>query len=153
MIPSAPHVPPCSAKKTNLPSYAVSRTWSRTALVDPGPHKKSGPDPTRPDRSFAAGLSLRAPRRRKEEASKKKRGRMPELPEVEAARRAIEEHCLGKRITRCSAADDPKVIDGVPPSDLESSLVGKTILAALRKGKNLWLRLDSPPFPTFQFGQ
>nr|XP_019708128.1 formamidopyrimidine-DNA glycosylase isoform X3 [Elaeis guineensis] len=77
---------------------------------------------------------------------------MPELPEVEAARRAIEEHCLGKKITRCSAAADPKVIDGVSPSDLESSLVGKTILAALRKGKNLWLRLDSPPFPTFQFG-
>ncbi|XP_038984108.1 formamidopyrimidine-DNA glycosylase isoform X3 [Phoenix dactylifera] len=77
---------------------------------------------------------------------------MPELPEVEAARRAIEEHCLGKKITRCSAAEDPKVIDGVSPSDFESSLVGKTILAALRKGKNLWLRLDSPPFPTFQFG-
>ncbi|KAG1363966.1 formamidopyrimidine-DNA glycosylase [Cocos nucifera] len=77
---------------------------------------------------------------------------MPELPEVEVARRAIEEYCLGKKIIRCSAADDPKVIDGVSPSDLESSLVGKTILAALRKGKNLWVRLDSPPFPTFQFG-
>ncbi|KAG6535939.1 hypothetical protein ZIOFF_000970 [Zingiber officinale] len=78
--------------------------------------------------------------------------RMPELPEVEVARRAIEEHCVGKRIVQCSVADDPKVIDGVTPSDLESALVGKTIVAALRKGKNLWLRLDSPPFPTFQFG-
>ncbi|KAH7659961.1 formamidopyrimidine-DNA glycosylase protein [Dioscorea alata] len=77
---------------------------------------------------------------------------MPELPEVEAARRALEEHCAGKRIRKCVAADDPKVIDGVPHSVFESSLTGKTIVAAHRKGKNLWLQLDSPPFPSFQFG-
>ncbi|KAL0904771.1 hypothetical protein M5K25_026921 [Dendrobium thyrsiflorum] len=77
---------------------------------------------------------------------------MPELPEVEAARRAIEEHCTGKKVRRSVVANDSKVIDGVSPSELESALVGKTIIAALRKGKNLWLRLDSPPFPSFQFG-
>ncbi|XP_062192334.1 formamidopyrimidine-DNA glycosylase-like isoform X2 [Phragmites australis] len=77
---------------------------------------------------------------------------MPELPEVEAARRALEEHCVGKRIARCAAADDTKVIDGVAPVRLEAALVGKTIAAAQRKGKNLWLALDSPPYPTFQFG-
>ncbi|CAA6670477.1 unnamed protein product [Spirodela intermedia] len=57
---------------------------------------------------------------------------MPELPEVEAARRAVEEHCVGKKIRRAMVADDPKVVDGVAP--------------------NLWFRLDSPPFPSFQFG-
>ncbi|KAG9448490.1 hypothetical protein H6P81_008455 [Aristolochia fimbriata] len=78
---------------------------------------------------------------------------MPELPEVEAARRAIEEHCVGKRIKSAKVADDPKVIDGgVSPSDFEAALVGKTIVAARRKGKNMWLELDSPPFPSFQFG-
>ncbi|XP_058004816.1 formamidopyrimidine-DNA glycosylase isoform X3 [Hevea brasiliensis] len=77
---------------------------------------------------------------------------MPELPEVEAARRAIEEHCLGKRIKKAIIANDPKVIDGVSPSDFESALVGKTLISALRKGKNLWFLLDSPPFPSFQFG-
>ncbi|KAJ3693412.1 hypothetical protein LUZ60_008892 [Juncus effusus] len=77
---------------------------------------------------------------------------MPELPEVEVGRRALEEHCVGKRIVKCTVAEDSKVIDGVSPSDLEAALRGKTIVAALRKGKNLWLRLDSPPFPTFQFG-
>ncbi|KQJ96000.1 formamidopyrimidine-DNA glycosylase isoform X3 [Brachypodium distachyon] len=77
---------------------------------------------------------------------------MPELPEVEAARLALEEHCVGKRIVRCSAADDTKVIDGIAPSQLEAALVGRTIAAARRKGKNLWLVLDSPPFPSFQFG-
>ncbi|TYK29600.1 formamidopyrimidine-DNA glycosylase isoform X1 [Cucumis melo var. makuwa] len=77
---------------------------------------------------------------------------MPELPEVEAARRAIEEHCIGKVIKKAVIADDTKVIDGVSPSDFEASLLGKTILSAHRKGKHLWLRLDSPPFPAFHFG-
>ncbi|WRX27363.1 Formamidopyrimidine-DNA glycosylase [Theobroma cacao] len=77
---------------------------------------------------------------------------MPELPEVEAARRAIEENCLGKKIKKAIIANDSKVIEGVSASDFESSLLGKTIVSAHRKGKNLWLRLDSPPFPSFQFG-
>ncbi|CAN6449857.1 unnamed protein product [Victoria cruziana] len=77
---------------------------------------------------------------------------MPELPEVEAARRAVEEHCCGKRIVRSVVADDSKVVDGVSPSVFQKSLDGKTIIAAHRKGKNMWLELDSPPFPSFQFG-
>ncbi|XP_038717928.1 formamidopyrimidine-DNA glycosylase isoform X2 [Tripterygium wilfordii] len=77
---------------------------------------------------------------------------MPELPEVEASRRAIEVHCLGKKIKRSIVADDSKVIDGVSPSDFEAAILGKTIVSAHRKGKNLWLQLDSPPFPSFQFG-
>lgn len=77
---------------------------------------------------------------------------MPELPEVEAARRAIQDNCIGKKIIRALIADDSKVIDAVSPSDFQASLVGKTIVAAHRKGKNMWLQLNSPPFPTFQFG-
>lgn len=71
---------------------------------------------------------------------------------MEAARRAIEENCIGKKIKRSVVADDAKVIDGVSPSDFEFSLTGKTIIAAHRKGKNMWIQLDSPPFPSFQFG-
>ncbi|XP_021736672.1 formamidopyrimidine-DNA glycosylase-like isoform X3 [Chenopodium quinoa] len=52
---------------------------------------------------------------------------MPELPEVEAARSAVAEHCI-------------------------AALLNKTIVAVHRKGKNMWLQLDSPPFPSFQFG-
>ncbi|KAK7335999.1 hypothetical protein VNO80_28187 [Phaseolus coccineus] len=77
---------------------------------------------------------------------------MPELPEVEAARRAVEENCVGKKITKCTVADDSKVIDGVSRSNFEASVIGKLIVAAHRKGKNMWLQLDSPPFPSFQFG-
>lgn len=78
---------------------------------------------------------------------------MPELPEVETARRAIEDNCIGKKIVRAIIADDSKVIDGVSPVDFKASLEGKTIVAANRKGKNMWIELDSPPFPTFQFGE
>ncbi|XP_020226296.1 formamidopyrimidine-DNA glycosylase isoform X3 [Cajanus cajan] len=77
---------------------------------------------------------------------------MPELPEVEAARRAVHENCVGKKITKCVIADDSKVIDAVSRSEFEASVLGKLIVAAHRKGKNMWLQLDSPPFPSFQFG-
>ncbi|KAL9257856.1 Formamidopyrimidine-DNA glycosylase-like protein [Drosera capensis] len=77
---------------------------------------------------------------------------MPELPEVEAARRAISENCVGKKIVRSIVADDAKVIDGVSSSQFEAALLHKTIVATHRKGKNLWIQLDSPPFPSFQFG-
>ncbi|GJV77316.1 formamidopyrimidine-DNA glycosylase isoform X1 [Tanacetum coccineum] len=77
---------------------------------------------------------------------------MPELPEVEAARRAISESCIGKKIIKAVIADDTKVIDGVSPQDFEKSLTGKKIVGVFRKGKNMWMELDSPPFPSFQFG-
>ncbi|KAG8075163.1 hypothetical protein GUJ93_ZPchr0006g45462 [Zizania palustris] len=80
---------------------------------------------------------------------------MPELPEVETARRALEAHCVGRRIARCAVADDTKVVvvgDGVTRVAFERAMVGRTIVAARRRGKNLWLRLDAPPFPSFQFG-
>ncbi|XP_050897157.1 formamidopyrimidine-DNA glycosylase [Lathyrus oleraceus] len=64
----------------------------------------------------------------------------------------VEENCIGKKITKCIVADDSKVIDGVSHSEFEASVIGKTIVAARRKGKNMWLQLDSPPFPFFQFG-
>ncbi|GJW05634.1 formamidopyrimidine-DNA glycosylase isoform X1 [Tanacetum coccineum] len=77
---------------------------------------------------------------------------MPELPEVEAAKRAISESCIGKKIIKAVIADDTKVIDGVSPQDFEKSLTGKKIVGVFRKGKNMWMELDSPPFPSFQFG-
>jgi formamidopyrimidine-DNA glycosylase len=88
------------------------------------------------------------------ERERSARAAMPELPEVEAARRALEVHCLGRRIARCVVADDSKVVvAGVGRVDCERAMVGKTIVAARRRGKNLWLHLDAPPFPSFQFGQ
>ncbi|MCO5609629.1 hypothetical protein L7F22_063859 [Adiantum nelumboides] len=76
---------------------------------------------------------------------------MPELPEVEAARKAVHESCCGRRILQASVANDSIVIDRVEPSVLESALVGRSILGAHRKGKNLWLELDARPWLSFQF--
>ncbi|KAG0515300.1 hypothetical protein BDA96_10G266300 [Sorghum bicolor] len=78
---------------------------------------------------------------------------MPELPEVEAARRALQAHCVGRRIARCAVADDDKVVvASAGRAAFEGAMVGRTIVAARRRGKNLWLQLDKPPFPSFQFG-
>ena len=78
---------------------------------------------------------------------------MPELPEVEAARRALQAHCVGRRIARCAVADDDKVVVAAAGrAAFERAMVGRTIVAARRRGKNLWLQLDAPPFPSFQFG-
>jgi formamidopyrimidine-DNA glycosylase len=49
-------------------------------------------------------------------------------------------------------ARDSVVISGISPLRLESALVGRPILEVKCKVKNLWLRLDGPPFPSFQFG-
>jgi formamidopyrimidine-DNA glycosylase len=57
---------------------------------------------------------------------------MPELPEVEVARRAVEEHCVGKKIKKAVIANDSKVIDEVSPSDFEAALLGKTVISAHR---------------------
>lgn len=78
---------------------------------------------------------------------------MPELPEVEAARRALQAHCVGRRISRCAVADDANVVVAAAGrAAFERAMVGRTIVAARRRGKNLWLQLDKPPFPSFQFG-
>jgi formamidopyrimidine-DNA glycosylase len=77
---------------------------------------------------------------------------MPELPEVEAARRVAERTLVGQRIERVEAADDPVVYDQAPPSAVRSTLLGRRVLAARRKGKYLWLVLDRAPHPVLHFG-
>lgn len=77
---------------------------------------------------------------------------MPELPEVEAAKRLVESHCLGATIVKALVDIDNKVIDGVTAAALQEALTGKKIVGAHRKGKHMWLELDSRPFPSFQFG-
>ncbi|KAL3696450.1 hypothetical protein R1sor_010526 [Riccia sorocarpa] len=77
---------------------------------------------------------------------------MPELPEVEAARKLVEEHCLGHLIINATVADDSVVLSEVSAVALEEALIGRTIVRAQRKGKHLWWELDRRPWPTFQFG-
>jgi formamidopyrimidine-DNA glycosylase len=62
---------------------------------------------------------------------------MPELPEVETARRLIADKALGRRITD---ADDSDTFVCRPhaPGELLAALTGRTLTAARRRGKTMW---------------
>ena len=77
---------------------------------------------------------------------------MPELPEVEAARRLLMRSAVGRRIVSVRAAPDPIVFQGVSPARVRRALLGRRVVAARRHGKHLWLELDRRPWPCFHFG-
>ena len=77
---------------------------------------------------------------------------MPELPEVERARRLIERVAGGQCIVRATCARDPIVYDGVRPIQMRGALVGRSVHAVARRGKHLWLELDRRPWPCFHLG-
>jgi formamidopyrimidine-DNA glycosylase len=62
---------------------------------------------------------------------------MPELPEVETARRLIAERALGRRI---AAVDDADTFVCRPhsPGELRQALTGRMLTAARRRGKLIW---------------
>ena len=77
---------------------------------------------------------------------------MPELPEVEAARRLLMRSAVGRRIVAARVTPDSIVFQGVSPVRVRRALVGRRVLAAHRHGKHLWLELDRRPWPCFHFG-
>jgi formamidopyrimidine-DNA glycosylase len=77
---------------------------------------------------------------------------MPELPEVEAARRLLVRSAVGRRIVSARVAPDSIVFVGVSPARIRRALLGARVLAAHRHGKHLWLELDRRPWPCFHFG-
>jgi len=77
---------------------------------------------------------------------------MPELPEVEAARRLLMRSAVGRRIVSVRAAPDAIVFQGVSSARVRRALLGRRIVAAHRHGKHLWLELDRRPWPCFHFG-
>lgn len=62
---------------------------------------------------------------------------MPELPEVESARRVIERAALGRRIVD---VDDSDTFECRPhaPGQIRDALLGRRLTAALRRGKSMW---------------
>jgi formamidopyrimidine-DNA glycosylase len=70
---------------------------------------------------------------------------MPELPEVETVRRVFETHLLGQRIVEVEVAPDEIVLEGVDPSVVSQAILGRTLVAAGRKGKYWWLEFDQKP--------
>jgi formamidopyrimidine-DNA glycosylase len=69
---------------------------------------------------------------------------VPELPEVETVRRGLEHTVVGRTVAAVEVRHDRAVRRHEPGAvDFESALTGRTLLAANRRGKFLWLPLDS----------
>jgi formamidopyrimidine-DNA glycosylase len=69
---------------------------------------------------------------------------MPELPEVEVVRRGLENHVLGRTITSVEVLHlRPVRRHAAGPDDFAARLTGRTFVGAHRRGKYLWLSLDS----------
>jgi formamidopyrimidine-DNA glycosylase len=69
---------------------------------------------------------------------------VPELPEVEVVRRGIERWVVGRTVLAVQVLHPRPVrrhLGG--PADFAASLTGRTVTAANRRGKYLWLALDN----------
>ena len=67
---------------------------------------------------------------------------MPELPEVEMARRLLEAGALYQKI-RAIDVRDSRILNSVSAKDLKSALAGRQLCSVLRHGKRLFLQIDS----------
>ena len=71
---------------------------------------------------------------------------MPELPEVETVRAGLARHVVGRTVESVEVrrASAVRRHEG-GPGDFEARLVGRTLTAAVRRGKYAWLVLDDEP--------
>lgn len=69
---------------------------------------------------------------------------MPELPEVEVVRRGLERHVVGATIDGVRIDDVRSIRRHLAgTADFADQLTGQTVMSAQRRGKYLWLPLDS----------
>lgn len=69
---------------------------------------------------------------------------MPELPEVEVVRRGLEANAVGSTVERVRVLHPRPVRRHLAgPADFEARLAGRTVEAVRRRGKYLWIALDS----------
>ncbi len=68
---------------------------------------------------------------------------MPELPDVEEFSRVVRTHAIGLAI-RNVTVHDAKILRSTSPSELQTELHGRTICAARRHGKWLFIVTDAP---------
>jgi formamidopyrimidine-DNA glycosylase len=80
------------------------------------------------------------------------RGIMPELPEVETARRLADKILCGRVIVTAHVAHDPIVLESVSTGRVRNALEGARVLNTDRKGKHMWFELDRRPWPCIHFG-
>ena len=69
---------------------------------------------------------------------------MPELPEVEVVRRGLDAHVVGRTVTGVDVLHPRPVRRHLAgPADFAARITGRRVEAAHRRGKYLWLPLDS----------
>jgi formamidopyrimidine-DNA glycosylase len=77
---------------------------------------------------------------------------VPELPEVEAARRAAVAVGRGRRIVGVTVVEDSIVFERAPAARIRRALLGRKIAEVRRHGKHLWFELDARPWLCVHFG-
>ena len=77
---------------------------------------------------------------------------MPELPEVERGRKVAELIALNQRIRHARCANDDIVFCDQSPKTVSRRLKDRTVTAACRHGKQLWLEFDAGPALLLHFG-
>ncbi|KAK6905408.1 formamidopyrimidine-DNA glycosylase [Kwoniella mangroviensis CBS 8507] len=79
---------------------------------------------------------------------------MPELPEVERARKLIHETCKGYKIKSVDSVEDKIVFTGGDDhKSFVQEITGRTITGCERKGKTFWMTLSGKGrFPVMHFG-
>lgn len=76
---------------------------------------------------------------------------MPELPEVEMARRYLQATSLHQKILSATVTDE-RILAGVSAARLEQALTGRQFECALRHGKRLFLKLRDDLWLTLHLG-
>jgi formamidopyrimidine-DNA glycosylase len=76
---------------------------------------------------------------------------MPELPEVEMARRFLESNVVNRRVVSVEVIDDG-VLDGMDIMTFQHDLVGRSIVSVARRGKQMFVGLDDGSFLTVHLG-
>jgi len=83
---------------------------------------------------------------------------MPELPEVEHARRLVHKHCVNKTCTNVilpsleTGVEDDKCFKDVGEAAFVKAVLNKRLVDTHRKGKQGWLEFEGDSFVLFHFG-
>ena len=77
---------------------------------------------------------------------------MPELPEVERGRLVAEKAAVGRTCLTLKGRDDSIVFCDQSRTQIARALKGKTVTAACRHGKQLWLEFKDAPALLIHFG-
>lgn len=77
---------------------------------------------------------------------------MPELPDVEVFRRALQKRGLGRVVAQVELHDATRLLEGLRPDDLRRALEGHSLSATARHGKHLFAHIDGNGWLMLHFG-